>query len=173
MEMKRGKALKITINMKAILRHITTRPFQLKLLLQKIVKRGDFGQGQEESMKQVWVIRYSQILTNNLSKFNNNLLWWKITSSWNKKGRNIFNILANAERHFFFFTTSIEGLNGAHFFVFESVYLIKTAFLAFYTHKKPLRGSGIMSIYANHLNLSVSNHLTSPTPITWTILLCK
>ena len=53
MEMKRGKALKITINMKAILRHITTRPFQLKLLLQKIVTRGDFGQGQEESMKQV------------------------------------------------------------------------------------------------------------------------
>ena len=55
-EMKRGKALKITINMKATFRHITTRPFQLKLLLQKIVTRGDFGQGkgkQEESMKQV------------------------------------------------------------------------------------------------------------------------
>ena len=53
MEMKRGKALKITINMKAILRHITTKPFQLKLLLQKIVTRGDFGHGQDESMKQV------------------------------------------------------------------------------------------------------------------------
>ena len=52
-EMKRGKAMKITINMKATFRHITTRPFQLKLLLQKIVARGDFGHGQEESMKQV------------------------------------------------------------------------------------------------------------------------
>ena len=53
MEMKRGKALKITLNMKAILRHITTRPFQLKLLLQKIVTRGDFGHRQEDLMKQV------------------------------------------------------------------------------------------------------------------------
>ena len=54
MEVERGEALKIKINMEVTLRHITTRPFQLKPLLQKIVTRGEIDPGQEEWMRKVF-----------------------------------------------------------------------------------------------------------------------
>ena len=53
MEVERGEALKININMEVTLRHITTRPFQLKPLLQRIVTRGEIDKGQEEWMRKV------------------------------------------------------------------------------------------------------------------------
>ena len=63
MEVERGEALKININMEVTLRHITTRPFQLKPLLQKIVTKGDIDKGQKEWMEKVLYLLLSFVYT--------------------------------------------------------------------------------------------------------------